>query len=351
MRLGWDAGWDAAWAAADLAPAVDAPAAGAPAADAPVLDLPGRVTRIDRGLSSVLTAAGPVRVGLGGSLLDRVAAEPTEAPVAGDWVRLRQWADLRTTLEQVLPRRTTLVRATPSGGSHSQLLAANATVVAVVVGLVPDPGIAKIERLLSVAWGSGARPVLVLAKADLVRDAHELAVELGEQAPGVEVLVCSTATGAGIDAVRTLVGNAGTLALLGSSGAGKSSLVNALVGTTVLTERSIRADGRGRHTSVRRELVPLPGGGSVIDTPGLRGVGLAAGTPAGDEGLARVFADVHALAEHCRFGDCRHDREPGCEVLAALGAGRLPPRRLDAWRRLQRELAWTARRASTRPPR
>ena len=129
--------------------------------------------------------------------------------MTGDWVRLRRGPTGVRRSRQVLPRRTCLVRATPRAGPHSQVLAANATVAAVVVGLVPDPGIAKIERLLAVAWGSGARPLLVLAKADLVRDAHELAVELGEQAPGVEVVVCSTATGEGIDAVRALVGEPG----------------------------------------------------------------------------------------------------------------------------------------------
>ncbi len=325
-------GWDDAWARA--------------AATSPV----GRVTRIDRGLASVLTADGPVRVGWSGDLLDAAAADPTVAPVTGDWVLLRDWPDGRTTLETVLPRRTAIVRATPSRRSEDQLLAANATVSAVLVGLVPDPGPAKVERLLAVASGSGALPVLVLTKADRCPDAYELAADLAGQAPGVEVIVSSAVTGQGLDRLRALVGDSGTLALLGSSGSGKSTLVNALVGATVLATRPIRADGRGRHTSVRRELVVLPGGGAVIDTPGLRGVGLAAASPAA-AGVADVFADVEEIAARCRFRDCAHTGEPGCAIAAALDAGRLSPRRHEAWLALQRELAWAGARAAARPRR
>lgn len=330
--LGWDDGWRAA---------VGAAAQGEASREV------GRVARVDRGLCTVLTARGPARVGLGGDLLDLVAGDPIAAPVTGDWVLLREWSDRRTTLETVLPRRTTLLRATPSRRSEDQVLAANMTVAAVVVGLVPDPVVAKIERLLAVAWGSGAVPALVLTKADLVGDAYEVAKEVEDQAPGVEVVVSSTVTGEGLDRLRTLVGVTGTMALLGSSGGGKSSLVNALVGTPVLSAIPIRDDGRGRHTSVRRELVGLPGGGAVIDTPGLRGVGLAA-TEGGGAGIGMVFADVAALGAGCRFADCRHVGEPGCAVAAALTDGRLSPRRYAAWQKMQRELAWAARRAAQR---
>ncbi len=325
-RLGWDDGW----------------------ADAAATSPAGRVTRVDRGLASVLTSDGPIRVGWGADLLDAAAADPTAAPVTGDWVLLRDWPDRRTTLETVLPRRTAILRATPSRRSEDQLLAANATVAAVLVGLVPDPGLTKVERLLAVAAGSGAIPVLVLTKADGCPDADELAVELAGQVRGVEVIVSSAVTGRGLHRLRELVGHDGTLALLGSSGSGKSSLVNALVGATVLAARPIRADGRGRHTSVRRELVPLPGGGAVIDTPGLRGVGLAAGSPAA-AGVADVFADVQEIAAGCRFHDCGHAGEPGCAISAALDGGLLAPRRHEAWLALQSELAWAGARAAARP--
>ncbi len=323
-------GWDAAWAELAAAAAGD--------------DVPGRVVRVDRGLATVLTAQGVCRAGLGGDLLDEVATDRTQAPVTGDWVLVRTWPDDRITVEAVLPRRTGLFRAVASERSESQLLAANATVAAVVVGLLPDPALAKVERLLAVAWASGARPLLVLTKADLVGDAHEVAAELAADAPGVETLVVSTVTGEGIEQLRAAAGSSGTVVLLGSSGAGKSSLVNALVGTDVLAVRRIRADGRGRHTSVRRELVPLPGGGCVVDTPGLRGVGLVDTV----EGVAAVFSDIDALAGTCRFRDCTHTSEPGCGVLEAVDTGTLPSRRLDAWRTLQRELAWMARRRDAR---
>jgi len=303
----------------------------------------GRVVRVDRGVVQVLTEAGPQRCGLGGAVLADLAADPTSGPTTGDWVVLRSWPDHRSTVEHVLPRRTAVLRAGAGKSSHGQVLVANADVVAVVVALHPEPVAAKVERLLALAWESGAGVVLVLTKADLVTDAELVAEDLAAVAPGARVLVTSTATGAGVGDLREVVGS-GTLALLGASGHGKSSLTNALVGAEVLATRTIREDGRGRHTSVRRELVPLPGGGAVVDLPGLRGVGLLdAGT-----GLARAFADVDALAGRCRFDDCAHDQEPGCAVTAAVADGTLPVRRFESWRRLQRELARETHRAESR---
>jgi ribosome biogenesis GTPase len=322
-------GWDDAWARL---------AASSPGDD------PGRVLQVDRGLATVCTATGPVRVGLGGGLLQLVAADRVAAPATGDWVMLRTWPDQRVTLERVLPRRTGVVRAGAGKRAEGQVLVSNATVAAVVVGAVPDPGVAKIERLLALAWTSGARPLLVLAKADLAPDATDVLADLAADAPGVETVAASSRTGQGIDRLRATVGDSGTLALLGSSGVGKSSLANAMVGAPVLRTRRIRTDGRGRHTSVRRELVRLPGGGCVVDTPGLRGVGMA-GT---DAGAAAVFTDVAELATVCRFDDCSHRDEPGCAVAAAVDSGVLPLRRLEAWRRLQRELAWMEQRQQAR---
>lgn len=312
----------------------------AAAADAEV----GRVVRVHRGLVEVLTEQGPLRAGYSGDLLGEVAQDPLAAPCTGDWVVVRDWPDHRHTVERVLPRTSAVVRASAGRDSHGQVLCANADPVAVVVALHPDPVIARVERLLSLAWESGATPVVVLTKADLVKDAEFVRDDVVAAAPEVEVVCASTVTGEGLGRLRELVGATGTLALLGASGHGKSSLVNALVGADVLGTREIRQDGRGRHTSVRRELVPLPGGGAVIDTPGLRGVGML--DTAG--GLSSTFADVEALVALCRFGDCSHRTEPGCAVRAALETGSLAVRRYESWLHLRREADETVRRMDAR---
>ena len=306
--------------------------------------VPGRVARVDKGLATVFTEDGPVRASWSGALLAEMAADAQAAPSTGDWVVLRFWPDDRITLESVLPRRTTIIRAEVGGSSRGQVLASNVDVIAIVVGLVPEPNIVRIERFLALAWESGARPVVVLTKSDLVGDAESVAEDVAVAAPGADVLVCSATTGAGMDGVRALVDGNATLALLGSSGAGKSSLVNALAGVELLDVQDIREDGKGRHTSVRRELIALPQGGVVIDTPGLRGIGLQES----GEGLAAAFPDITALAEHCKFKDCSHVMEPECAVRAALDDGSLPYRRYDSWVKLQREAAYMARRADVR---
>jgi ribosome biogenesis GTPase len=304
----------------------------------------GRVARVDKGLATVLTEDGPVRATWSGALLAAMASDPQAGPCTGDWVVLRHWPDERITLELVAPRRTAIVRAEVSGTSKGQVLAANVDVIAIVVGLHPEPNISRIERFLALAWESGARPVVVLTKSDLVGDAEAVAEDVARAAPGADVLVCSATTGEGLEAVRALLSGDATVALLGSSGAGKSSLVNALAGAELLNVQEIREDGKGRHTSVRRELIMLPGGGVVIDTPGLRGLGLQES----GEGLAAAFPDITALAERCKFKDCVHVTEPGCAVRAALEDGSLPVRRYESWTKLQREAAFMARRNDLR---
>lgn len=304
----------------------------------------GRVVRVDRGLTSLLTASGPVRAGAGAALLAEMAKDPTEGPCTGDWCVLRHWPDHRVTLERVLPRRTSVVRAVSGEQSRGQVLCSNVDLAVVVVALHPLPVPAKVERLVALAWESGAPPLVVLTKADLVGDAEQVAEDVRATTPDVEVLVVSARTGEGVDDLRSRLQGRLTAALVGASGHGKSSLTNALVGAEVLSTRAIRDDGRGRHTTVRRELVPLPGGGAVIDTPGLRGVGLIDA----EQGLARTFADVEELAARCRFGDCAHTGEPGCAVAAAVEDGTLAQRRFESWQHLQRENAWIASRSDAR---
>jgi ribosome biogenesis GTPase len=297
--------------------------------------LPARVSRVDRGTCDVLTADGQARARYSGGLRRAAATDPVALPCVGDWVALD------TEVRAVLPRRTAIVRAgVAPGASQGQVLAANVDLVYVAEPAVPDIDLGRIERLLALAWDSGARPVVVITKADLAEvDLPAVAAA----APGAEAVLVSSMTGQGLAAVRLPPGR--TAVVLGRSGAGKSTLVNALAGTDLMATRTIRAaDGRGRHTTVHRQLLRLPGGGLIIDTPGLRGVGLY---DAGD-GLAQVFTDVDELAARCRFADCAHDTEPGCAVAAAVAGGDLPERRLASWHKLQREAAWIAARTDAR---
>ena len=307
--------------------------------------VPARVTRIDRGACDALAADGPLRATFAGALLQAGAADPLASPCVGDWIVLRVWPDARVTAEAVLPRRTAFVRAavTP-GASYGQVLAANVDVAVVTEGLHPEPDLGRIERFLALAWESGATPLVVLTKADLVPDAAHVCGDVATAAPGVEVLAVSATTGEGMTDLAPYVVAGRTLALLGPSGAGKSTLTNALAGETVMVTRELRADGKGRHTTVHRELVLLPGGGLIVDTPGLRSVGLTDVS----ESLDLVFAEVEALAAQCRFADCEHRSEPDCAVLAALENGELSERRWESYIKLGREARWMAMRHDAR---
>lgn len=298
--------------------------------------MPARIARVDRGLCTAITSSGPVRATF-------VAPYPLLTPCTGDWAALRPGTDSGPHLVELLPRHSAIVRSSASRSSHGQVLAANVDTVVIALSLATPLDAAKLERLAALAWESGARPVVVLTKADLAADPGAVRAEAGVLAPGVDVLATSVTTGQGIDALAALL--RGTTVLLGPSGAGKSSLANTLLGQEVLAAGEVRAqDGKGRHTTVRRELLPLPGGGVLIDTPGLRGISLHDAA----DGLEQVFAEIEGLAAHCRFGDCAHDSEPGCAVRAAIGAGELPERRLRSYRKLQRENAWAASRADAR---
>ncbi|GAB6903839.1 ribosome small subunit-dependent GTPase A [Kineosporia succinea] len=273
---------------------------------------------------------GVVRAGWGGGLLGAVHDDPDAAPTTGDRVRLRFWPDARVTVEAVEPRRTLLTRADADGSARRQTLAANVDVVAVVEGLVPDPDRNRIARLLTLAWASGAQPVVILTKADREPEAARIATEL-EAVSACPVHAVSSTDGTGLDEVRALFAGGRTVALLGASGVGKSSLVNALSGENVMHVSALRRDGKGRHTTVTRELHAVAGGW-VVDGPGLRSVGINSGL-----GLQETFADVTELAASCRFSDCTHAVEPGCAVIAAIGNGELDPDRLDSFRALVAE--------------
>ncbi|MQA23956.1 MAG: ribosome small subunit-dependent GTPase A [Micromonosporaceae bacterium] len=300
---------------------------------------PARVSRVDRGVCTVLTRNGSLRASLAGRMLCAIADDPLRLPCVGDWVVARTWPDDRVTVEAVLPRRSAVVRNSAARDSLGQVLAANLDIAAVVEPMEPSPDSGRVERLLALAHKSGAQPAVILTKSDLAADPRAVAEQVADAAPGVPVHAVSAATGDGMAELRGFLG-AGTTALLGPSGCGKSSLVNALAGATVMATRPRRVDRKGRHTTTYRALVPMPSGGAVLDTPGLRAVGLFDTGP----GLERAFADIEVLAAGCRFADCVHDQEPDCAVRAAIDSGDLPARRLASWRKLRREHAWESRR-------
>ncbi|MFC5719111.1 ribosome small subunit-dependent GTPase A [Streptomyces gamaensis] len=307
--------------------------------------LPGRIVRVDRGRCDLVVADGTtVRTVHADAAL--VATGDTLAVMCtGDWAAVD--ADHRF-VRALLPRRTAFVRSTSSQRSEAQILAANVDRAVVAVSLAVEPDLGRLERFLALAWESGAQPLVVLTKADLVPDPAVLGHLLADTeaaAPGVQVLAVSAGTGHGMDVLAAVLAD-GTSVLLGPSGVGKSTLANALCGQAAA--QAVNAtrdrDGKGRHTTTTRDLLPLASGGVLIDTPGLRGVGLWDARA----GVEQTFAEIETLAEHCRFHDCAHATEPGCAVQDAIAAGDLPARRLDSYRKLLRENARIAARTDAR---
>ncbi|MCZ2827779.1 ribosome small subunit-dependent GTPase A [Modestobacter sp. VKM Ac-2986] len=279
-----------------------------------------RVARVDRGWLTVLTADGDRRV-------PSTGLREADGVAVGDWVVLAGDRAVR-----VLPRRTAFVRTAAGRGSAPQVVAANVDLVLVVDALGAGLRSRRVERYLAVAWASGATPVVVLTKADLCADVPAALAAVARSAPGVQVLAVSALTGGGIEAVQELLAPGRTAVMVGPSGVGKSSLTNALTGRPAAATADVRGDGRGRHTTTARELHLLPGGGLLIDTPGMRELALPGG-----EGVDAAYADVADRAADCRFRDCAHDSEPGCAVTAAIDRGDLDPARFAAWQRLQAE--------------
>lgn len=302
--------------------------------------VPGRIIIQQRGGYRVITEAGEVDARASGALM----RETTESgrPTAGDWVALEARPGETTALvRQVLPRATAFIRKASGTRGGAQVVAANADVAFLVASLNADLNLRRLERYLATTYESGAQPVVVLTKADLAEDPDRIVAEVQAVAFDVPVLVISSKTGQGLDTVFQHLKPGQTAVLLGSSGAGKSTLLNALAGEERMDTGAIReADDRGRHTTTHRELILLPSGGLILDTPGMRELGLWEA----DAGVAAAFEDVEALTAACRFSDCKHGREPGCAVRAAIAAGELPEDRWRAYQKLQAELSFERRR-------
>jgi ribosome biogenesis GTPase len=281
--------------------------------------VPGRVGRVDRDRCTVMTASG------------RVRATADVLPTTGDWVALRM--EPAPAVHAILPRWSSLER-------EGQLLAADIDVVFVVAGLDRPLNLNRIERELVLAWDSGARPVVVLTKADAVPDADVLEKTVAARAVGTDVVLTSASSGLGVDSILGHLRPNRSAVLLGPSGAGKSTLVNRLLSEEAQAVGDVRAgDHRGRHTTTSRHLLVVPGGGVLIDTPGLRSVGLTGA----EGGVALAFPDVEEMAEGCRFRDCRHAGEPGCAVVDAVADGRLDAERVASYVKLQGELEESAK--------
>jgi ribosome biogenesis GTPase len=307
--------------------------------------VPARVAAQHRGRFWLFTAAGELPGEASGRL--RHEAPRTEYPATGDWVAVTLSGEMAR-IDHVLPRRSAFLRSASdltraSAVAELEVVAANVDLVLIVTGADRDLNPRRLERFLAAAWESGAEPVVVVTKLDLC-PSPAAALALAEAfAPGARVLGLSNLTGEGVEAVRALIGPGRTAALLGSSGVGKSSLVNRLAGSERQAVSAIGEDGRGRHTTTARELLLLPGGGLVLDTPGMRLI-----TPADEGGLDAAFSDVEVLARACRFGDCRHQEEPGCAVRAAVELGQINSDRLEGLHKLRRELAHLERKDDKR---
>ena len=337
-------GWDPEWAAA-FAPFA---AAGRRPARVVAVHKDTSVVRDQQGLDGPATVSGRFR-------FDALAS--SDFPAVGDWVALEPpsagaGAEDPATIIAVLPRRSAFVRSAADANRRTaghlvdeQVIASNVDVAFLVAGLDGDFTLRRLERYLAVAWSSGVSPVIVLNKADIARDLEGRSVAVRAIAPGVPIVVLSALTGDHLADLGTHLVPGHTSVVLGSSGVGKSTLVNALLGEQRQATADVRADdSHGRHTTTHRELFALPGGALLIDTPGIRSLEVAGA----DEGVDTAFDDIAELAAGCRFTDCRHESEPGCAIRRALDAGTLASARIESYRKLERELAHVERKGDPR---
>ncbi|MCW0153879.1 ribosome small subunit-dependent GTPase A [Lactiplantibacillus plantarum] len=293
----------------------------------------GRIIGQHRDWYQVITTAGECSAQVTGKLAYE-AASPAAFPAVGDWVCLSSSADNQAQIEVIAPRQSVLARGAVNR-QDGQIIATNINTIFICMSLNADFNVRRLERYLTIAWDSGALPVIVLTKADLCTDLATKLRAVADVSVGVPTITYSVETGQGLDELQPYLTTGQTVAFVGSSGVGKSTLINRLLGQDILATKSIRTDDdKGRHTTTSRQLIPLPTGACVIDTPGMRELQIFMGD------LNQTFAEIAALATQCKFNDCTHTSEPGCAVRAAVEVGTVTSERLQSYQKLQREMSY-----------
>lgn len=293
----------------------------------------GRITSQDKGMYRAVTENGEKKAQVSGKFRYN-AVSSSDYPAVGDFVMLDENEDGNAIIHYVLTRKSVFIRKAAGTSNESQIVASNIDTVFICMSLNNDFNLRRLERYIGVTWDSGATPVVVLTKSDLCGNLEQMLAELETVALSVDIIVTSSFKEDGYLSVKKYIENGKTVAFIGSSGVGKTTLINKLAGENLFETQEIRNDDRGRHTTTKRELIVLPEGGIVIDTPGMRELGIES------TDLSKAFSDIDELSEQCRFSDCTHTKEPGCAVMEAIESGLLPEERLASYLKLKKEAGY-----------